>query len=499
MRRILLTWSDRGVSGPRPHFHRPPAAQDEGPVLRLASQPAYRYDEAEILTTPPGEANAQELVAALGAHIPAVRLRVLPAVTDPSDHAQLFSALEPVVADHRGQRGAAVDVLLSAGTPQMQTLWVILVQAGLLPARMLQVIPPVFVPDPHPEPVRVVRLDMDGFPEIRALREEVTRLRAAAAASADRSMIGESAAMQRLRHQLGRVAAVPEVPVLILGETGTGKELVARAIHGASPLREGPFIAESCGALAEGVLESELFGHEKGAFTGAGGRRRGLLEQASGGTLFLDEVGEMPPRVQVLLLRALQEGVVRRVGGDQPVRVQVRVLAATHRDLPGMVAAGTFREDLYYRLCGATLRVPPLRERGGDIELLIAHFLHERGRPALMPAGAALSALRSAPWPGNVRQLRAEVVRWTVFCDQPPALEELDLLPPRQQASPAPAQDTAAAGAEARPLAEVVAAAERTAVQAALRQAQGNKSQAARLLGIDRNTLKRKIAALSLV
>jgi len=482
--RTLLVWSDRGVSGPRPAYYRRPRANDRGPIVRFAAEHGVHYGRVVVLTVPAGADNAKALCDDLAPHADAVDIVPLD-ITDPSDHAQIFATLAPVVEAHRHD---AVDILLSSGTPQMQTIWVILVQAGILPARMFKVVPAVFVPDPHPHPVVEVSLDIEGFPEIRALRDEVARLRAQVALRS--GMVGESPPMQALRRRIARVAAAPDVPVLVLGETGTGKELVAHAIHNASPRASGPFIAESCGALAEGVLASELFGHEAGSFTGAQGRRRGLLEQAHGGTLFLDEVGEMPPRVQVMLLRALQEGAIRRVGGERPVRIDTRILAATHRDLPAMVAAGSFREDLYYRLCGATLRVPPLRERIGDLPLLIAHFLKEARRSELVPSSEAMKALLAWSWPGNVRQLRAEVVRWTVFCDQPPTRADLSAA-----IQGLPGDAAVPAGEGSLPLREQVAAVERAAIQGALDAARGNKSEAARRLEIDRNTLKRKMRA----
>lgn len=488
LERTLLVWSDRGVSGPRPVYYRRPRPADQGPILRFVEHRGKRYARIEVLTVPAGAENARQLSDALAPYAAHVTIRSV-SVSDPSDFAQLFTGLEPVVAAHAGED---VDILLSSGTPQMQTIWVILVQAGLLPATMYKVIPAIYVPDPHPEPVAVVSLDIEGFPEIRALREEVARLRAQVALR-DSEMIGESPTMNALRRQMSRVAAAPDVPVLILGETGTGKELVARGLHRASPRQGGPFIAESCGALAEGVLASELFGHEAGSFTGAARQRRGLLEQAHGGTLFLDEVGEMPQRVQVMLLRALQEGVIRRVGGERPIRVNVRVLAATHRDLPALVAEGRFREDLYYRLCGATLRVPPLRERAADVALLVAHFLAQARQSALMPSGAALHALQSHRWPGNVRQLRAEVIRWTVFCDHPPTLADLS---PAIQGLAMPGR--VEASDPVTTLQESVSVVERAAIRAALDASSGNKSQAARSLGIDRNTLKRKMRAYDL-
>ncbi|MDP2305820.1 MAG: sigma 54-interacting transcriptional regulator [Pseudomonadota bacterium] len=472
--RLLLTWSDRGLGRPLPH-HRPRDAADLGPVIRLLEH-AGPYAEVWILTVPDGAEAAGVLAAEVRERGPRAEVVVVP-IRDPSDHAALFGALPPVLD---ALPPLAVDVLLSAGTPQAQTTWVLLVQAEILRARMLQVVPPAFVPDPHPLPVREVRLDFAGFPEIRALRAEVGRLRAEARVAGD--LVGESAPMVALRARIARVAAA-DVPVLVHGETGTGKELVARAIHEASARGKGPYVAENCAAFEEGVLTSELFGHERGAFTGAAGRRRGLFEQAHGGTLLLDEVGEMPPRVQVMLLRVLQEGAVRRVGGERPVKVDVRVIAATHRDLAAMVRAGTFREDLWYRLRGATLEAPPLRERPGDLERLVATFLG--GRP-LTPTPSAWAALRAWRWPGNVRELRAEVLRWTVFCDG--TVRIADLAPEIR----GDAVEQPESIAQIEPLAAAVARAERRAIAAALAAWPDNLSAAARALGIDRHTLARK-------
>jgi DNA-binding NtrC family response regulator len=487
--RTLLTWSDRGVAGPRPNHHSPRPADDQGPILRLLEH--REYERARILCTPAGRGPAESLVAELRRRIAAVELVEL-AIDDPSDYEQLFVALGPVVAR---LDLPSCDVLLSAGTPQMQTLWVILVEAGLLRATMLQVIPAAFVPDPHPSPIRPVRLDIEGFPKIQAMRDELRRLRAQTATRGD--LIGESEAMSLLGRRLARVARA-DVPVLILGETGTGKELVARAVHAASERARGPFVAENCGSFSEGVLASELFGHERGAFTGANARRRGLFEQADGGTLLLDEIGETSARTQVMLLRVLQEGRLRRLGGEAEIRVDVRVLAATHRDLAAMVAAGQFREDLYYRLRGATLELPPLCERGRDLELLVAHFLTTLGRKRRpWPTPAAWAALHGYRWPGNIRELRAEVVRWMVFCE---ATVELEDLSPEIRASTSvpppilgpilrPSPDAGFASLAVR-----IEATERAAVDEALERFAGNLSAAARALGIDRNTLKRKLA-----
>ncbi|MBL8613003.1 MAG: sigma-54-dependent Fis family transcriptional regulator, partial [Myxococcales bacterium] len=484
MPRLLLTWSDRGVEGPAPaHQGKRPSA-DRGPVLRLLGEPESRYERAVVLSVPRGARLARALAADARAHVPEVLVREVE-LDDPSDYAALFERLAPLAAEighaHPRERWA-IDVLLSAGTPQAQTIWVILAQAGLLHARLLQVIPAAFVPDPHPRAIREVSFDIEGFPEIRVLREEVTRLRAEARARATK-IVATSEPMRELLARTVRVAQ-SDLPALVVGETGAGKELVARAIHDGSARAAGPFVAENCGALAESVLASELFGHEAGAFTGAASRHRGLFEQAHGGTIFLDEVGELPLAVQVMLLRVLQDGAVRRVGGERPVKVDVRVVAATHRDLAAMVHAGTFREDLFYRLRGATLRVPPLRERTADVAPMVKAFLAEAaGRRArgLAVDADAMRALTLYSWPGNVRELRSEVHRWAVFCDERVTLE--DLAPeiraagssPRSRRAPAVA--LAREPAEVRPLADVVREVERVAIDHALCVHAGNLSR----------------------
>jgi DNA-binding NtrC family response regulator len=514
--RLLLTWTDRTGFDAAPSHHRQRPANDRGPVLRLLDQPESRdaYDVAWVLTTPATALATEGLVSAMRTRLERVELRSLE-LYDPSDHEKLFHALTPLV--RAIPEGAEVTTLLSAGTPQAQALWLVLVKSGLLRARMLQVLPPALVPDPHPHAIREVTLDIEGFPEIRALREEVVQLRARETARL--GLIGASPALEAMLDRVARVAQAARashapnagVPVLIHGETGSGKEAVARAIHAASPRALGPFLAERCGSLADGTLASELFGHERGAFTGAIARRRGLFELAHGGTLFLDEIGEVSPRVQVSLLRVLEEGVIRRVGGEEPVRVDVRVVAATHRDLARMVEEGTFREELYYRLKGAVIEVPPLRARASDLEALVAHFLqaHDAREPAApgetltagpRPTRGALEAMRSYAWPGNVRELRAEVARWRVFCDE--RVDVDDLAPEIRKASAAPkvpahaeaeAAPRLAIALDARPLAEAIAELEDAMIRAALDRTAGNLARAARELAIDRNTLKRKL------
>ena len=233
-------------------------------------------------------------------------------------------------------------------------------------------------------------------------------------------MIGESPAMQAVFDRLQRVAPT-SATVLVLGESGTGKELAARAIHDASPRQDGPFITVNCAAIPAGLIESELFGHEKGAFTGADRQHRGLVEAAEGGTLFLDEIGELPAEAQARLLRVLQAGEVRRVGATGARHVDVRLVAATHRDLRSLVAEGDFREDLYYRLQVMEIRLPPLRERGDDVQALARALLeracHRLNRPPLTLTEDARQAVQRHDWPGNVRELENAIERAVILAD----------------------------------------------------------------------------------
>jgi DNA-binding NtrC family response regulator len=299
------------------------------------------------------------------------------------------------------------------------------------------------------------------------------------------NVVGRSEAMLQVYKTAARVAAT-DATVLIQGESGTGKELVARAIHSASPRASRPFVPVDCGAIAEGVLESELFGHTRGAFTGAQATRRGLFEEANQGTLFLDEIGDVGPNLQARLLRALQEGTVRRVGTNEPIAVDVRVVAASNRDLAHAVKEGRFREDLYYRLAVVTIQIPPLRERREDIPLLAEHFAAKHGRAegaAISPAARDL--LVAHDWPGNVRELENVVARALALNPSGVILPE-DLPDHLRGARPAPAAEGLAA--HDRPtLAEL----ERRYAAQVLQETGGNKTRAAEVLGIDRKTLYR--------
>lgn len=306
-------------------------------------------------------------------------------------------------------------------------------------------------------------------------------------------IIGESPRMQELYRTINKVARTDST-VIIYGESGTGKELVARAVHKTSERVNHPFIRVNCGALAEGVLESELFGHEKGAFTGALRRKRGRFELAHTGTIFLDEIGDIAMGTQVKLLRVLQEREFERVGGEQTLTVDVRVIAATHRDLRSLVEQGKFREDLYYRLHIIPVYLPPLRERSEDIPLLAEHFLQRVrqgiARPELVLSQTAVQSLCRYAWPGNVRELENVLERAAV-------LAEGDVIEP--QDLPLGPGDASPAVAAAQSLDEMLDQVEKNAIERALRQAKGVKMEAARILGIKTSALYYKLEKYGLM
>jgi DNA-binding NtrC family response regulator len=297
--------------------------------------------------------------------------------------------------------------------------------------------------------------------------------------------VGRSEGMLQVFKTAARVAA-SDATVLLLGESGTGKELVARAIHAASPRAAAPFVPVDCGAIAEGVLESELFGHVRGAFTGATAARRGLFEEAGGGTLFLDELGDVGPGLQARLLRALQEGTIRRVGANEPIPVDVRIVAATNKDLELAVKAGRFREDLYYRLNVVTIRLPPLRERREDVPLLAEHFAAKHGGREAAISAEARELLQRHDWPGNVRELENVIAR-ALALNPSGVIAPADLPEPLRGAGPPPARGLALLPGYRPPLDEL----SRRYAALVLAEHGGNKTRAAEALGIDRKTLHR--------
>ncbi len=327
---------------------------------------------------------------------------------------------------------------------------------------------------------------------------------------AGQAMLGQAPAMQDVFRAIGRLAQ-SHTTVLITGETGTGKELVAHALHRHSPRREKPFIALNTAAIPKDLLESELFGHERGAFTGATASRRGRFEQADGGTLFLDEIGDMPSDLQTRLLRVLADGDFYRVGGHAPVRVNVRVIAATHQNLEDRVRAGLFREDLFHRLNVIRIKLPSLRERREDIPLLARHFLQksarELGVEVKQVSDDAMQAMAALPYPGNVRQLE-NLCHWLTVMAPSQVVDAKDLPPEEHPEAAMTALDWADALArtaqqqlargESGILNDLTSEFERTLIRVALTHTGGRKIEAANLLGWGRNTLTRKIQELGM-
>jgi len=326
------------------------------------------------------------------------------------------------------------------------------------------------------------------------------------------AIVGSCPAMQEVYKAIGRVAD-QSFPVLITGESGTGKELVARAVYQHGPRAKAPFLALNCAAIPENLLESELFGHEKGSFTGADRRRIGKFEQCNGGTLFLDEVGDMPPGLQAKVLRLLQEQAFERVGGNETVRTDVRLMAATHRNLKAWSEEGKFRPDLYYRLGVFTIHLPPLRQRGDDLPMLVQHFLRrfsrELGRETREVTAEAMERLRAYTWPGNIRELQS-VLKQALLRSTGPALVPTFLpdLAPRKAIEPA---TELSAGSQLEALIEqrlrdgsqdlyeeARRELDRFLLPLVLRSTGGNQLRAARILGIARRTLRLRLRELGL-
>jgi len=355
--------------------------------------------------------------------------------------------------------------------------------------------------------------DIDHAVELirRAVDESMRQSGGQEALESTPEILGQAPAMQEVFRAIGRLSQ-SHVTVLINGESGTGKELVARALHRHSPRADKPFIAINTAAIPRDLLESELFGHERGAFTGAQAMRRGRFEQADGGTLFLDEIGDMPPELQTRLLRVLSDGQFYRVGGHSPIKVNVRVIAATHQDMEQRVKQGLFREDLFHRLNVIRLRLPPLRERREDIPLLVRHFLQksaqELGVEPKKLSDAALKYLSALPWSGNVRQME-NVCHWITVMAPGQNVEVADLPPELREETHAPsaedwvaALEQVAANAFARGekaiMENLTHQFESALITQALKHTAGRKIEAAHLLGLGRNTLTRKIQELGL-
>jgi two-component system response regulator FlrC len=427
---------------------------DDEPAMRLLLSSVLKDEGHDVTAAATGE-EAVQLIAKRHYHLVVTDLK-MPGI----------SGLELLEQVKRDDPGTAVIILTAFGTVE-----------GAVEAMRKGAVHYLLKPLANPDELR---LAVRRVLEEQRVADEATTLRQATEAVFPFGEIIAGDGKMQAALDLGRSVAPTDATVLITGETGTGKELMARAIHHWSLRAEQAFVAVSCAALAETLLESELFGHEKGAFTGAVAQRRGRFELAHGGTLFLDEVGEMTPALQAKLLRVLQEGTFERVGGTKTVTVDVRVIAATNRDLQRLVAKRTFREDLYYRLNVFPIVLPPLRERPADILPLAEHILRQAsrrfGRQITGFTGEAQALLQEYPWPGNIRELQNVIERAAILC------REAHIAPAHLHLSTSPGVSSPVAQKTLREL-------EREAILSALTACHGNRREAAKRLGIGLRTL----------
>jgi DNA-binding NtrC family response regulator len=483
-RRVLMAWvGSTDLRAPTDE-----AAVGLGPVAQAIS--TRRFDEVLLLSNypkAPVEAYVRWLAGRTSGRIRVERREL----SGPTEFGEIYTAAVDVVQGVLRRYDTAVDLTfhLSPGTPAMAAVWIILAKTRF-PAELIE------SSREHGVRTASVPFDIsaDFLPDLlRRPDQELERLSAGLPPETPEfeEIVHRGQAMKRVILRARRVAP-RSVPVLIEGETGTGKELLARAIHRASPRRERPFVAVNCGAIPPELVESELFGHEKGAFTGATTSRKGHFVEADGGTLFLDEIGELPRPAQVKLLRALQDGEILAVGSSRSRRVDVRVIAATNRSLPSEVKAGTFREDLFHRLAVAVLRLLPLRERREDLPPLIDHVLAQVNREGREQPGfvekklsaGARNLLLGHPWPGNVRELQNTLRRAAIWTSEA-TLKAEDI---REALLPLPSAEQD--GIVGRPLGEgldlpgLLAAVARHYLERALDEAAGNKTRAAKLVGL---------------
>ena len=415
------------------------ANERPGPVLTLLAN--ERFDVLHILHQSGHASRKAAMERALAELHPDLRVEFhLVELTDPRSYDELFTGVRAVcrqVREMHGEKDVAYGIHLSPGTPQMHATWILITQTGIFPATTFQT---TEVADRPPAEAVTIPFDLDVEvvqPALDSMQAEVRTLslERAIEESAFKALIHRSDAMRTVIGKALQLARL-NISVLIVGPSGTGKELLARGVHFSSPRANRPFVAVNCGAFPETLIEAELFGHERGAFTGAAGRRKGLFEQANSGTLFLDEIGELPLHLQPRLLRAVEQGVIRRIGGEDDISVDVRIIAATNVDLRQRVADGGFRQDLFYRLNEVMLTLPSLSERPSDIEVLADHFVRRFNdefagtdpeyTPKTLGTGAK-RALLSFPWPGNVRQL-SNVIRRVLALAEGDRIERRDIV-----------------------------------------------------------------------
>lgn len=457
-----------------------------GPILTLAS--AKNFDSIVLFSTPNTATHTEETVKALADRLPSTEIEVIAlSLNDPTDYGEILGELRAhFAAVSRTNPQADFFIGLSSGTPQMHVCWVLLAASGEIPARLLMTRPPRFVTATAPL-VKEIDVSSPEFPRIRSgvWSKEDIELSSGniAEALAELGIMGTHLSMKKAI-EAAAVLATVDVPVLIQGESGTGKELFSRLLHRLSPRKTGPFIALNCANLSRELAESLLFGHTKGAFTGAVSDQPGKFELADKGVLFLDELAELSQEVQAKLLRVLEDQVVERLGGRSSKKVDVRIIAATNKDLQLAVSEGKFRADLYYRLNAGEIVLPPLRERKSDIPMIALHLLDKinaRSGTLRSLSPEALVRLQRHSWPGNIRDLENSLVK-SVLYSRKKVLEADDLM-----LSTIKGKDsldylpTPQAGFS---LDEFLVSVRKQLMLKALDSAKGNQSEAARLLGI---------------
>lgn len=490
----------------------------DGPVLTLLTERSYAA--VHIFTNPSSLPNAQRLQQEIAKRDGDVRTRIHNIdIPDPTDYEALFLNMSArcrvILEEYRDQQPACF-IATASGTPQMQTVWFLMAQSGIVPATLLKITPPRFL-RPRQKAVSEIRLSLATFPKITTPSPEILDIAATCLRKekleAERDeiirefsglqMIGNSSALKQVMDTV-KSAALYDTPILIQGETGTGKELVAKAIHFNSARKEEPLIVVNCAAIPETLVESELFGHEKGAFTGATQQKKGKFELADGGTIFLDEIGDMPLPAQAKILRVLQDKALMRVGGEKTIRANVRILAATNRNLAVCITDGKFREDLYYRLKVIDIAMPALRERTEDIALLVEYFLdrhNSRYRQQKQFSREAMRRILSHSWPGNIRELENAVERACVL-SKGSVIKEDDLPPEIASSSSPPSKSSGNTGqtnatAIAIPLEGLdldthLHNLEKAYYEEAIKMKDGNREAAARLLNIKPHTFRKR-------
>ena len=462
--------------------------QQAGPIISLVN--ARAFDHIVLISTSNTQKNTSETESVLKSLHPDLGVSTIEAsLSDPTDYAEILHELRTKVRPKLETLGSQIDlsVAVASGTPQMHAAWLLMVASGEMPARILHIRPPRFVTSDKPL-VSEVDLSSREFPEVRSAKllelESTDTTPDAGNIIHSLGIVGDHSELKNAL-DIAATLAPSEVPILISGETGTGKELVARFVHLASGRPVDRFVAINCAAIPKDLVESILFGHRKGAFTGATSDQEGKFAQADGGTLFLDELGELPLDTQAKLLRVLQEGQIESLGTGKPRNVDVRVIAATNVNLPRAIKQGKFREDLYYRLNVGEIRLPSLRDRRSDIPKLALAVLDRVNTSLKQPkrlTAAALQRLQAYDWPGNIRDL-ANVIERSARLSRAKVLDADDLMlnEPVGQADPLAALPEPAEGFS---LDEFLSSARKQLVMRALEISQGNQSEAARLLGV---------------